>query len=146
MVRLSEKRLRKNIFLKISDQLIDSLVDVNSRSSSKRFLKDILGDKERIMLAKRLAIIFMLERGYSFEAISKSVKVSLTTISKIWRKIKTKEIEFIPDKIRRERKKEKFWSSLEESLRFGLPPMGRGRWRWFLNPEHRRGKRAGEKK
>lgn len=46
----------------------------------KRFFEELLSPPEKIQLAKRLAIIVMLERGNSSYEISQALKVSVATV------------------------------------------------------------------
>ncbi len=46
-------------------------------------LEALLSATERVMLTKRLAIIVMLEREYSYYRISKTLKVSVSTVMRV---------------------------------------------------------------
>lgn len=128
MVRISEKRVKKEIFVRILDQLFDYVVGVKTKSESKRFLNEFFTPSEKIMLAKRLALIVMLKRGYSFTAIRKTLKMSESTIAKFWRLLRQSKFSFIQEKELAKKKKKEFWETLEKILNAGLPPRGRGRW------------------
>ena len=51
----------------------------------KIFFDEFFTPTERLMLAKRLALIVMLDRGYSFIQIQKILKLSPTTVARFWR-------------------------------------------------------------
>ena len=70
------------------------------------------------MLAKRLAMILMLERGYSFSIIQKILKVTPQTIVRLWKITKQSSHKHIISG---------FWQELEEIVFFGMPPRGRQR-------------------
>lgn len=82
MVRLNKNRL--------SQRQIDQLcAEMNSTlgklpvGDTGSFLQALFGPEERIMYAKRLAIIVMLNEGYSLYKISNTLKVSSATAKKI---------------------------------------------------------------
>ncbi len=105
-----------------------NFIDIFSRSNLKRetsfLVNDLLTPTERIMLAKRLAIILMLENGYSFSAIERTLKVTRQTIVRFWKMAKLGKFSYLKQsKI----KKVSFWKDFEKILQAGLPPRGRGR-------------------
>ena len=73
---------------KVSDKIFDKLIErVTSKGSvheRKSFLLNLLTPTERIMLSKRFAIIYMLQKGYSFDAIQELLRVSPSTIARLW--------------------------------------------------------------
>jgi uncharacterized protein YerC len=82
MVRLNKDQLSQdqldNIFLQLNNVL--------GKMSSKHtelFLSDLLGPEEKVMLAKRLAVVVMIKEGHSFYKISSTLKVSSGMVSKI---------------------------------------------------------------
>ena len=68
--------------------LIEALVDTLSTKASpalrKKIIREMLTGTERLMLAKRLAVICMLGEGVPFEDISTKLKVSSSTVSRLW--------------------------------------------------------------
>ena len=94
MVRISEKRIKKEVFVKILDQLFDYIVGVKTKSESKRFLGEFFTTSEKIMLAKRLALIVMLKRGYSFTVIRRTLKMSESTVAKFGRFFRQNKFSF----------------------------------------------------
>ena len=101
----------------------------------------MLSDKEKILLTKRYAIILLLERGYIFDVIADSLKVSRTTINKLQRKRKRGDFKSFTHFVVRDNKKitshtsvseKSFLDTLEKIVQAGMPPItGRGRWRNF---------------
>ncbi|MEK7560156.1 MAG: Trp family transcriptional regulator [Patescibacteria group bacterium] len=85
MPHVSRKKLNKNIYQKISDEFIQFVLELKSSKEAKNFLSDLLTKTERIMLAKRLAVICMLMRGYSFEAIQRTLEISPSTVDRLWK-------------------------------------------------------------
>ena len=68
--------------------LIEALVDTLSTKASptvrKKIIREMLTGTERLMLAKRLAIVCMLGDCVPFEDISTKLKVSSSTVSRLW--------------------------------------------------------------
>ena len=99
--------MKKEIFVKILDQLFDYVVGVRTKSESKRFLNEFFTPSEKIMLAKRLALIVMLKRGYGFTAIRKTLKMSESTVTKFWKFLRQSKFSFIQEKeLAKKKKKE----------------------------------------
>ena len=62
----------------------------------RAFFDAMLTPTERIMLSKRFAIIYMLAKGYSFSAIQETLRVSPSTVARIWEAIqKGKYVEMV---------------------------------------------------
>jgi len=128
MPHISRKRVKKNIFKRMTNEFINTISGLKTRDDISGFLRELLTPTERVMLAKRLAIIMMLKRGYSFRAIEKALKVSPSTSSRFWKMTKTQPFDVIMKGIKTKEEKKKFWEEIERLLRMGLPPRGRGRW------------------
>ena len=75
-----EKKIQDKIFT----ALISHLTAKGSSKDRQKFAFELLTHTERIMLAKRLAIICMLGEGYSFEDIQETLRVSPSTVGRIW--------------------------------------------------------------
>lgn len=82
MVRLNKVQLSNIQLDKIFNQL-NTIISKLSTKDTDLFLSDLLGGEERIMLAKRLAVVVLLQEGYSLYKISKTLKVSSATASKL---------------------------------------------------------------
>jgi len=62
----------------------NSFKDVKTSEDVISFLNDLLSSAERVMLAKRVAVAFLLiEDKYTYDDISRAIKVSRGTIAKI---------------------------------------------------------------
>lgn len=85
MPHVSHKKLNKKIYKKIGNQFVEFVLELRSSKDTKNFLTNLLTRTERIMLAKRLAVICMLIRGYSFEVIQQILQVSPSTVDRFWK-------------------------------------------------------------
>src|SRR3989338_8970598 len=112
MPHISKTKLKQKTFLKINTLLIDSLFSKSARGNGKNVLKSLLTKTEQVMLAKRLAVIVLLDRGYSLYRIAKSLKVSPSTVARIKESMSTKYSIFC--KQNRGKRTNNFWSELEK--------------------------------
>lgn len=69
---------------KVYKVFIESVKNTKSSSEVVDFLNDLLSPVEKVMMSKRVAVAFLLlENKYTYNEISKILKVSKGTISKI---------------------------------------------------------------
>jgi len=128
MTNISKKKPKTEVLLEINEELISTISNIKKPDNTKQFLNSFFSIKERIMLAKRLAIILMLEHQYNFRKISIILKVSQSTIWKINKQLKRGQFSIIVKKYKNKPKENKLWEILEDL--FDLPPIaGPGRWK-----------------
>ena len=83
MTQLSRNPLGKETNQEIQAAFWWLLARLNNDFDIKNFLNGLLTKTEKIMLAKRLAIAFLLNREYIYRDISDVLKVSTTTVGRI---------------------------------------------------------------
>lgn len=91
-MRVNKTQLSKRqeaALFKQFDDLLGSL----SRQQTSAFVAELLGPEERLMLAKRLAIMLLLLGGTSLYKISELLKVSSATAEKVKRKLERGDYE-----------------------------------------------------
>ena len=64
-------------------RFVKAIASVKNSVEAAHFIKDLLSDAEVLMIARRLQIVDLLEDGYTYEQIKKSLKVSFGTIAKM---------------------------------------------------------------
>lgn len=128
MPHVSSKRVKKNVFNRMTNEFVNTVSGLKTQREIKTFLNELLTPTERIMLAKRLAVIMMLKKGYPFHIIEKTLKISSSTSMRFWKLTKIREFSIIMKNIQKEKAKKKFWNEIEVLMRASMPPMGRGRW------------------
>lgn len=94
MVRLNKTKLSTQQLDSLFSQLNKTLGTL-SNNQTNYFLSELLGNEERIMLAKRLAIIILLLENKSLYRIADILKVSPTTAEKIKFKLDSGEFSHI---------------------------------------------------
>ena len=83
MPHVSIKKLNDKYFEKIYDQLISVFDTAGTTRKSDIFLKEFLTETEKIMFAKRLAIICLLYEGVSRPYISQVLLISPSTVDRV---------------------------------------------------------------
>lgn len=84
MAQVSKHPLEPTVEDKVFEIFFDSIKRVQSSGEVLAFLNDLLTPTERIMLAKRVAIAFLLIKGKrTYRNISKTLRVSPGTIAKV---------------------------------------------------------------
>jgi uncharacterized protein YerC len=84
MSQVSTHFMSPKISSKVYEVFIDSIKNSRSKSEVISFLDDLLSPTEKTMLAKRVAIAYLLlEDKYTYREISKILKISLGTIAKV---------------------------------------------------------------
>lgn len=125
MPHVSSRLLNEEVSKKLWSQLQRTFKDAGRISSTHAVLKELLTHTEKIMFAKRLAIILLLDKGIPQHIIRDELNMSSSTISKSALKLengKYKSILSISGK-------QDLLKILEKIILMGMPPRtGRGRW------------------
>jgi len=131
MTNISKTNLEPEAEQKLLKQFSNLFADISSRKAQNLF-EQILTKSERIMLIKRLAIVLMLEEGFSTYKISKTLKVSDATVRSIRHYHRKNEFNFVLGAVKKtEFDYKKFLDVLDILLLAGMPPRGRGRWQFL---------------
>ncbi|MBI3092664.1 MAG: hypothetical protein HYZ02_00295 [Candidatus Levybacteria bacterium] len=144
MTQVSKYPISKDVADRIFEVFIKSLIKIKNDKDAKDLADDLFSPTEKIMLAKRLAIAFLLMRGYQYREISKLIKVSLTTIANVNLSLNYGKGGYkrILESIAKEEKLEEFFENIAEKL-LSVPAKslkGGGVWR-YLHQEVKQAKR-----
>jgi uncharacterized protein YerC len=133
MVNVSKRKLKPHLERAIIEQLIDHVSRTRGKRA-KEFLFELLTPAERVQLAKRLTVLVMLMQGCSFTQVQNALKVSPTTVVRLWRNMKngeyptTRSLQAWGHTVHDKTTLEAFLVLLTE----GLPPRaGKGRWKFL---------------
>jgi uncharacterized protein YerC len=130
MPHVSSKKLKKENLQKLYDEFGTALEKSAKKSWVKLFLNDFLTRTEKIMLAKRFAVIYLLSKDIPATYIAEALCMSPATIFRMSLKYDIGKYSSLLRAIREENKD--LWGILEKILRAGLPPRaGRGRWKFL---------------
>lgn len=148
MAQVSKYPISNIVADRIFEVFIKTLINIKNKREADDFAYDLFSPTEKIMLSKRIAIAFLLLKGYQYREISKILRVSLTTIGAVSLSIKHGRGGYrrILDKIVREENLEEFFGKTIEKL-LSLPASskkGGGEWR-YLRDEVRKARRRNSK-
>ncbi len=128
MSRVSSHKLHKSV----EDDLLLHLAKVLARThktNGSEFLRTLFTPEERMMLAKRIAVVSMFRDGLSTYRIMQVLKMSSSTIMRMKHDYDIGKYETLKNTLGKSKKeREEFWRTLEIILRAGMPPRGKGRW------------------
>ena len=118
MAQISRLPLPKALEQQMYELFYKSLADLNSGHDIESFLDDLLTPTEKVMLAKRLAIAFLLDKGYNQRTVHTMMKVSLTTVNSInyWLKNKGDGYRKVIAMVRKAEKWQQFITRLDNLL------------------------------
>ncbi|MDP4020513.1 MAG: Trp family transcriptional regulator [Candidatus Adlerbacteria bacterium] len=87
MPHISRQFLKGAAEQELVQEMLDTLSVKGSPARRKKVARELLTGVERLMLAKRLAVVCMLGEGVAFEEIARKLKVSPSTVSRLWRQV-----------------------------------------------------------
>src|SRR3989304_7936774 len=125
MTKVSRRILNRDLENYIFKIFIKTISKLKEAKQIQNFLDDLLSPTEKIMLIKRLAIAVMLSKGYTYDEIDHTLKVSRPTIMNVSYFLKhgqqegyQKEI----DEILKDQRREQLFDKIEEILLALSPP------------------------
>ena len=130
MPHISSKKLKRENLQKLYDEFSAALEKSAQKSWVKLFLNDFLTRTEKIMLAKRFSVIYLLSKDVPVTYIAEVLFMSPATVSRMSFRYEIGKYSSLLKTIQKENKD--IWKILEKILRGGLPPRaGRGRWKFL---------------
>lgn len=87
MGRVSNRKIDPEIESRIHEIFYDYVAQIRTKKELQEFFSDLLSAVEHTTVLKRLAIAFMLHRGFNFEQISETLKVSKSTVNSVQRQL-----------------------------------------------------------
>ncbi len=128
MTKISRRFLNKDLEKRIFELFLKTIVDIRTSDEARNFIEDLLSPTERVMLIKRLAIAVLLAKGFTYDNIDDTLKVSRSTIMNVsvWLKHGKSGYRNAVGKIVQTHKKEEFIDKVEEMLLKLSPPKSFG--------------------
>ncbi len=83
MSQISKYPISKNIADRIFEIFLATFIHLKNKQEADQFISDLLTPTEKVMLAKRLAIAFLLENNYDYRTIQQILRVSTGTITSV---------------------------------------------------------------
>jgi uncharacterized protein YerC len=125
MTQVSRRYLNPKTEQQIFDTFVESFTSLSSTQKATDFLYDLLSPVEQVMLGKRLAIAYMLMKGYAQRTVADTLKVSQATVNKVNASIKVGSgYRTIISQMIQKEKVVAFFDQLEAKLDKILPPRG----------------------
>jgi len=112
MIRISYLQIKERDYEKIFSIFYKVLGETDNIEEFNKILFDLLTPAERIMIIKRIAIIYLLLKEIDYRMICKALKVSSTTVNKY--KLSMERSEGIVPTLRKMIRQEKVWLFFEE--------------------------------
>ena len=131
MTNVSKKPIKKEILQKTSNRLNEIFSKLGNNTNTKLFLEDFLTNSERIMLSKRLTLIFMLSENVPFSVITRTLNVSPATVGKTARILDRGGYKNALAIFKKTKSSKLFWKQIETLFRTEMPKYGRGRWNFL---------------
>ena len=131
MTHISRKKIKKDVASELADQFLTFLSLARTKQDARILAQELLSQTERVMLAKRLAVVVLLVRGYTFEQIEETLGVTRQTVVRLWRETKDGRYEKIiryARKHTRHFKHESFLAAFIRVMHLGMPPRAGKRW------------------
>jgi Trp operon repressor len=130
MPHVSKRKIKDDQFKKIYGKLTIVFDKAGKNNKTKLILEEFLTPTEKIMLAKRLAIIFMLNEKVSIYHIAETLFVSPSTVERMSLKYEYGDYSNLSDITKKNRAD--IWDILKTLILIGLTPkVGKNRWKWF---------------
>jgi uncharacterized protein YerC len=128
MPHISGKKLKDETLRELYSQLIVVLEKGSGRKGIRPVLNDLFTRTEKIMLAKRLAVIVLLARGVPVHKVANSLAMSPSTVNRMSAQLEMGRYQNI-SAIFSKNVGKKVVDLIEEILYILPPKAGRGRWR-----------------
>jgi len=129
MTQVSRRYLPQKVSSQIFDMFLTTITSLSTPASVNSFIEDLLSPTEQIMLGKRLAIAYMIQKGYTQRKIVDTLKVSIATVGKISLSMKKPNngYSMVISHMLKIQKVSDFFDKIEEKLDGLMPPKG-GNW------------------
>ena len=130
MTHVSRRPMKKKVAERVHQNLLRAVL--SGRSARRQaVLSALLTRTEKVMIAKRLAVVIMLENGLTYYRIGKTLKVSTSTSKRLHRKLLAGSFRAIRHMIGTDDNSDVI-AFLEKLLQFRMPPIaGPGRWKFL---------------
>jgi len=142
MVNISKRPVDKDKLLKLYRLFFEVVDNVGNQEEFLELIKDVLSPVEQLMVAKRIAIIYLLIKHVDQESIAEYIKVSQATVSKfnlLFFEKKTRLIKIIQSMTKKE-KVGHFLKDLFADL-FIQPGLKIGHWQMYWDHKRRQSER-----
>lgn len=126
MPQVSRRRLPKEVLKSLSDSLIFVFKDLTGKEEMEAFLNSLLTETEKLMLAKRIAMAYLLKEKAEEKRIADLLAVTPATVSrmKLWVQIHSRGFEILFGKLEKEKRLKETNEILISLLRYAIRAAG----------------------
>lgn len=121
MAFVSKRELPGGVKEKLYAQLVDVFTAHEGKFDSKKLVYELFTPTERLMFAKRIAIVLLLEKGYTSYGIAQLLNVSDSTVSRLDVQRERGRFAHIARVLKNREHRHSFIGILETVLTLGLP-------------------------
>ena len=82
MAHISKYKLKPQTYDKLFQLFFEVMTSSRSRGDFNKLMNDLLSPVERIMIAKRIVLVYLLIKEIDYRIICRTLKVSSTTVAK----------------------------------------------------------------
>lgn len=129
MPHISSKKMSRKVYTDSVTQLLQTITGRDTKR--EHVLQDLLTPTEKIMLAKRLALIALLTQDMSPYHISQILRMSSSTVTRFCHDYQNGKFTHLVSYFNKQKTRKMFWDRLETFLRAGMPRRGKGRWKFL---------------
>lgn len=131
MPQVSKRKINPKTQFKIDEALVKIFARIGTTTERENFLAEFLTPTEKLMLAKRLALIALTMQGYSLTQTEEILGISHVTSVRYLKRVAQGHFPLLRKIVRNKNKKKTIDEWVDLILRAGgvMPPRGRGRWR-----------------
>lgn len=124
MGRISRRRINPEVEERVFGIFRNYLAHLTNPLDIQEFLLSLLSYTEQVMIAKRLAIALLLSRGFTYEHIDDTLKVSKSTIGTVHKQLLIGALGYkkATFHILNREKQENLWNKFEEIILKLSPP------------------------
>ena len=83
MAQISKYPISHQLTGRIFELFLKTLIEIRSSDEAERFITEFLTPTEKVVLAKRITIALLLEKGYDYRSIQQLIHVSAPTIRSV---------------------------------------------------------------
>ncbi len=118
MPQVSKRLVDKKTQERIVTLFISGIALSQTKEEALSLIEDLLTPTEKLMLAKRFSIAFMLLEGYDYDSIVDVLKVSRSTIGRVnwWLQTRGNGIRSIREKIKKDEKLKNIWEEVQDII------------------------------
>jgi uncharacterized protein YerC len=137
MARLSKYPLTADVWEVISDDYYDLVASLSDKEEIKGFFEEFFTTTEKVMFIKRFAVALLLSENFKYEEITKTLKVSPSTIFTVQNSLNRGiYISQVLEKIKSRKNIKIFFKNIANALLLLKPPgPSKKDYARFLNPD-----------